>query len=336
MDTPTIESKPTDQPWIANFWRRFSAFFIDCLLIALVGYGISQLMVQFLVENPGLARLIGFLIVLPLSIIFDSSIGHGQTPGKKLLKLRVVDKNNLQISPLKAAARAIIIYCPLFLNGAAFPEDLINSKLGSAFINVILFGGLFALLYLIIFNRNTRQSLHDIVTGTYVINSEASIDRPSSIWKWHIIIVIIFALSMLALPWLVDKQLEQVKFDDLSRTQEQLSSLPNVVSSKIMKGENQVISGKDGKSTSTFISVSLNLREDTIDDEIFGKKVANHVLLNTDNACSKDVIFVSLSYGYSIVIAGRTSTRNYVIKTNELEPSCLEYVRDLPSTDWIY
>lgn len=336
MDTPTIESKPTDQPWIANFWRRFSAFLIDCLLIALVGYGISQLMVQFLVENPGLARVIGFLIVLPLSIIFDSRIGHGQTPGKKLLKLRVVDKNNLQISPLKAAARAIILYGPLFLNGATFPEDLINSKLGSAFISVILFGGLFALLYLIIFNRNTRQSLHDVITGTYVINSEACIDTPTSIWKWHIIIVSLFAFSMFALPWLVDKQLEQIKLDDLGRVQEQLSSLPNVVSSKIMKGEKQAISGKEGKSTSSFISVSLSLREDTIDDEIFGQNVANHVLLNTENACSKDVISVSLSYGYSIVIAGRTSTRNYFIKTNELEPSCLEYVRDLTSIDLLY
>ena len=82
--------------------------------------------------------------------------------------------------------------------------------------------------------------------------------------------------------------------------------------------------------------MSLSLREDTIDDEIFGKNVANYVLLNTDNACSKDVISVSLSYGYSIVIAGRTSTRNYFIKTSELEPSCLEYVKDLPRIDWQY
>ncbi len=57
MDTPTIESKPSDQPWIANFWRRFSAFFIDGLLIALVGYGISQLMVPVFSRKPWVGSL---------------------------------------------------------------------------------------------------------------------------------------------------------------------------------------------------------------------------------------------------------------------------------------
>ena len=333
MDTPEIEENQTNQPWIASFWRRFSAFFIDCLMIALIGYGVGELMVQFLVENPGLARLIGFLIVFPLSIIFDSKIGHGQTPGKKLLKLRVVDKNNGQISPLKAAVRALILLIPIFLNGATLPQEVVDFKLGAALVSVILFGGLFALLYLFIFNRNTRQSLHDALTGTYVINAKASIDTPPSIWKWHVIIITLFAITMLASPWFIDKQIEQIKLDDLSRVQKHLSSLPNVISSKVMKGENFANSAKNGKSSSRFISVSLRLREDTIDDDKFGKDVANYVLLNADNGCSKDVISVSLSYGYNMVIAGRNSVRNYFVKTSELDPNCLVYTSELRDAD---
>lgn len=329
MDTPNIQTESTeniDSPWIAGFWKRFFAFLIDSLLLAVIGFCISELMVQFLVENPGIARLIGFVIAFQFSIIFDSKICHGQTPGKKILKLRVVDKKNKEIGILKAALRSLVFSIPFFLNSAVYPEFITDYKIFSSLLSLVLFGGLFGLAYLIIFNRGTRQSLHDLVTGTYVVNSEVPIQPTKTIWIIHPIIVITFAVITLALPWTVEKTAKQFDIEDLMSIQNHFSTLPIVINSKIMKGESRSKSIKGGSSSISFISTHLSLREDNTNDEEFAKEIASYILLNSADSCSKDVIRVNLTYGYTMVISGRHSAHAFSFKPSEL--GCLPAVNN--------
>ncbi|WP_083481602.1 RDD family protein [Agarivorans gilvus] len=87
--------------------------------------------------------------------IMNSTLCNGQTIGKKILRLRVVDGDNNSISLSKSFVRYLILGSPVFLNGVRFSNDT-----SLAFwlypLSLIVFGGLLSIIYLYIFNRASR------------------------------------------------------------------------------------------------------------------------------------------------------------------------------------
>jgi uncharacterized RDD family membrane protein YckC len=77
---------------ISGFWRRAGAFFIDAIILGIIGLLLGLFFSQQFVELGGWGRAIGFSIAAIYFVIFSSRTGGGQTIGKRALKIQVVDR----------------------------------------------------------------------------------------------------------------------------------------------------------------------------------------------------------------------------------------------------
>jgi uncharacterized RDD family membrane protein YckC len=133
--------------------------------------------------------LVGLCLALPYLGILNSTIGNGQTLGKRLMHIRVVDRNGKTIPFWKSVVRYGVFAIPYFLNEPLLPTTR-TPWIVSVVISVAVFGIGGVSLYLVIFNRRTRQGIHDLAAGSYV--AEADKDgalriRPT--WPFHWVIL---------------------------------------------------------------------------------------------------------------------------------------------------
>ncbi len=121
---------------LADIGRRFEALLIDALILS----AISSL--SFMGAR-GLGLSLSFLIA-PLYYWFFLTRNNGQTPGKKLMKIRVIKVNGTPISD----ADAVIRYIGYLVN------------------NFFFIGWAWALF------DDKRQGWHDKIAETYVVKAE--------------------------------------------------------------------------------------------------------------------------------------------------------------------
>lgn len=136
--TPTVSSLPLIY---AGFWRRFFALFIDWIITALIGGILGFAIGRDILLNFSLSFVVGILYYT----IFDSSEMMG-TPGKALLGIAVVKKDNLERLSFKTA---IFRHLAKLVSGC-----------------ILLIG------YLVQPFTEKRQTFHDIVAETLVIKKD--------------------------------------------------------------------------------------------------------------------------------------------------------------------
>lgn len=147
MDTPQVQSAATPVPEIATyvgFWRRFVAFFIDSLILGIIGYaffgGVSQVNTQ---EGVSISvSYTGWKSVIPLIYYFVFWVWLAATPGKLVMGIKIVEEGGKKLS-IKGALLRIIGY---ILSAVVF------------FIGFIW----------IAFDKK-KQGWHDKIAGTYVV-----------------------------------------------------------------------------------------------------------------------------------------------------------------------
>jgi uncharacterized RDD family membrane protein YckC len=154
-------------PPVSGFWRRFAAFFLDGILLGVVGQILFLTMASFWFRIGPYGRLAGALISLAYFAVLNSRHGGGHTPGKRALGILVVDRNNQTIGLGRSTVRTLIWLVPATLNGWALPifGNLVLMWLVGAV--VVGVGG--AVVFTMLFNGRTRQGLHDLVCGTFVV-----------------------------------------------------------------------------------------------------------------------------------------------------------------------
>jgi uncharacterized RDD family membrane protein YckC len=155
----------------SGFWRRAAAFAVDCAILSALGetagFFLSPLHVRLGAWGPAIGG-VGALLYFGL---FNSALGGGQTPGKRLAGIKVVDAEGRSIGVARSALRLAIMAIALSWillpasqppwNGAA-AHWLGRLSLGLA--------GLTACL--LILNRRTRRAPHDLAAGTRVVRAD--------------------------------------------------------------------------------------------------------------------------------------------------------------------
>jgi len=124
-----------------GFWRRFAAIFIDIVAVGIVSSVLNALVFGGdAVRGNGLSTLLG----LAYYLYFWSSYGHGQTPGSRVLGIRVVKTTGAELTLVEAFIRYVgfILSCIVI------------------FIGVIW----------VAFDAN-KQGWHDKIAGTYVVKA---------------------------------------------------------------------------------------------------------------------------------------------------------------------
>jgi len=296
---------------ISGFWRRVGAFFIDSIILGLLGLVLGLFFSQQFVELGGWGRAIGFPIAALYFAVLNSRIGGGQTIGKRAFKIQVVDRGGELMSLPKSTLRYSIIGVPYFLNGAILSESFLY-PVGFYIVSLLVFGFGLSIVYLFVFNRNTRQSLHDIITGTYVIqkNSESS-EALKPIWPVHYAITgVLMVLSLLA-PIFMGQIIQGEFFSELLKTRERIQNVPQVVNATIQDGQSSFSEISGESKTTTYLSAQVVINNQNIENEELAARIANVILETHKDATQRNLIQVSLTYGYDIGIASKWTRYRY-------------------------
>ena len=163
-DEPQVPANPV----IAGFWRRAGAFVADFLLLVAVGLLLGVAFAPQFAQMGPWGKLVGFGIALVYFGVLNSRLGAGQTLGKRLLGIRVAGEQGNALSLPRAFVRFLPVGIPWFLNGARLDPAVLESA-WMGVLSLLVFGVSLCSLYLVIFNRRTRQTLHDRIVKSYVV-----------------------------------------------------------------------------------------------------------------------------------------------------------------------
>lgn len=305
--------------WISGFWRRIGALFIDVLILGAVGFVLGLLLESTFVEIGEWGRLIGFSISLVYFGVMNSVVSNGQTLGKKALNIKVVNLSNDTISISKSFARYTVFAIPFTLNGIHITNEALLSYLMYPF-SFLIFGGLFAIIYLYVCNRVTRQSLHDLIFSTYVVNSEVDHQTVGVIWKPHLLVVVILFIASVILPIYTSQQAKVESFEDLIYTQKTINSLSAVTYASVTSGSSIFASTSEDSQTktTTYVNVQAFISEGNVADEALARNLGEVVVNTYSESINKDVIKVTLTYGYDIGIWSQWFNHTHTFSPTDL------------------
>lgn len=276
------------------------AYVVDYSILGVVGAGVGQVYFDKLSRLGYWGLLAGFCVALVYFAYFDSKLGDGQTPGKRWLGLRVIDARGDTIPFAGSLVRSVIFLVPAFLFGVNLPETQapwVTPLMSAVFLWI---GG--STLYLIIFNRSTRQGLHDLAVGSYVARGDdtgpveaKAIER--TLW----ITLAAFLVIGSAGAYVVNAKVEtmppipEMRHD--ARLIEQVNGVQRARVSDLL-GRSSA-----GGGVTKDILVSIHLKSKPPSQEALADEVARVVLQNDQNAEGYERIRILLFDGYDVGIA---------------------------------
>ena len=300
---------------IAGFWRRLFAFCLDGLFLGAIGAGIGLVAYDRLVALGDWGHAVGFAIALVYFGVMDSELSGGQTLGKRILGIKVVTANGAPLSVSAATLRATIFCVPYFLNGAFIDAGVITSWL----VTFLVFGVGVSIVYLLLFNRQTRQSLHDLAVAAYVVSNKSgdSIDASKSMSAVHFGAVGLILAAALVLPYFVQRITSSSPFVRLMSLQQALQQDPDVRHASAIIGVSKFF-GKDQSTTTTHIfSSDIVLSRRVTDFDSLANRLARIILDHDPSTEKEDEIVISIHYGYDIGIASAWRSRNFAFSPEQ-------------------
>ncbi len=302
-----------EYPIYGRFWRRVLATVIDWMIIGLIGIIIGFVFHSLLARIGSYGFLVGMFIASIYFGMMNSKKYGGQTIGKKICKLRVVDSNQEVLSFRQSIPRFLILITPLILYWVGKFDLSITLELGVG-LNVIIISSYVLWLVLIITNKRTHQGIHDLCIGSYVVNTDAY--PKQNLMKWQnsgllnaslIAITISIIVTLFQLKFFSSEN----DFVDLRPIKSQIDKLPLVVESGIARSTTTTYLDNQADRTIEFVQLSILLDKNIlIDNNIqdFSRvklvKEAVRIILNNYQDINKlDYIQVNLIYGFDIGIA---------------------------------
>lgn len=314
MDTLHGEGWPDRR--IAGFWRRIGALVIDLIMLGIVGMILGALLFDTFARMGAYARLIGFAIALAYFGICNSRIGGGQTFGKRWLGLRVVDAHDQLLSLPRSLLRYVVLGIPFFANGLPMSPQFAMSSPFDYLLALVVFGGMFSIVYLYIFNRRTRQSLHDLVVGSYVERIDpATQPAPFPVmWRGHLVALALVAVVALSCPVVAARFAQSKTFAGIVPLYLTLSTQPHVITAQVVRGWTSM----NGNTTHSLQS-SLRLDAPLTEDHTMAKSIAQLMAKADPDIANEDAVVVTLVYGYDMGIASGWKKHGYSFKPDELQ-----------------
>ena len=299
---------------IGGFWNRILAFLIDSIILSFVGLILGKSAFDFLARLGGWGCLIGFGIALLYFGLLNSSLGKGQTLGKRIVKIKVSDRSGKEISVARSFIRYAILGAPFFLNQAVIPQSAALTLIGYP-ICFIIFGIGGAIIYLYVFNRRTRQSLHDLAVGTFVVKTpNAAPVRFTGIWKGHLKAIGIWSALVICFSIVSPILSRQGLFLELLEVQKKIQSTGQVHAAATMVGKKRITGNEENTFFQAHAIWKTRLKEPDV--AAAEAEVASIVLSEYRDIMEKDFLIITVSYGYDIGIS-RAWTSYHVRHTPE-------------------
>jgi uncharacterized RDD family membrane protein YckC len=293
-------------PEIAGFWRRTGAFLIDGLVLVIVGF-ILGLFLQDQFETMGSwGRAVGFSVAMAYFGIMESRIFQGSTLGKLALDIQVVTTAGVPLGVGRTLLRATVFWVPYFLNNAALGDGQHQSVL-LTIQGLVVFGLGGAVLYLYLFNRRTRQSVHDLIAGAVVVRARRKdMPRMLPVWRGHIAAVAVLFLITIGGIAYGYSLLGKSAFQPLLAVQQQVSRLPAVRAASVVQGVNFAAGTR-----TNVLKISAITRPNVGDEAKLANDIAHIALTAYPPLRQLDGFSVTLMHGYDIGIASKWKVNTF-------------------------
>ena len=304
-------------PPIAGFWRRFFAWFVDVLILGIIGQIIGIIFSSFLFSIGPYGRPIGLLFILPYFGIMNSRMGGGQTIGKRLMKIAVRNKNNEPIGLGRSIVRILLLALPALFNGWAIP--VFQNPVIAWFVSLIVFGLGGAIVYTMVFNRKARQGLHDLLLGTYVVHLpgktiESFPATPRIHWIVTSVWVGLAAIGSLVMMVIAPSITSKTSLASAVKLYNILRDDPRFFTVKVNDTTSYSPNGKT--SHSLFITVWYKGKLAVGERKKVAESIAKTVLENAENIDDYDGLQIKVTSAYDIGIA---SAHLFVLFSNTIE-----------------
>ena len=295
---------------VAGFWRRCLAFFLDSVVIGLPAFLAGLLLFDQFAALGSWGRLVGFLIALIYFGVGNSAVTGGQTIGKKCVRIRVVTAIDQPISLPRSIFRYTIIGLPYFLNGAPFLQRAPTWIVTGAAVILFGFGG--AIIYLLIFNRRNRRSLHDLLAGTHVMRCDrAASSPPRPTWKGHFVIMAVAGLLMSGLVAVAYSFIKPETFGNLLNVQRALLDQPDVTTASVMQGTRFFAGFGGERSSTTYLDIAVRVRSRPEDDAARADELIATTLRVFPEAQQTMRLNITIDYGYDLGIASGSVKQSF-------------------------
>lgn len=291
---------------ISKFWNRIGALVIDTIILGVIGIILGLTIQDFLIRIGSYGVLIGLLIAVLYFTIYNSKLFNGQTPGKKAMSIQVVDKVGNTLSLQRSFLRALILCVPYFLINVEVPGAQVGSDL--FYLKIISCMSLMlGVIVIYIFNKGNRQSLHDLIIGSYVVSTVRTEDMTEfpTVTKasYYIFGFLTFLLTVFTIVGVTPAN---SSFADLIAIQKSILNIDGVLNAGVSKNTSTVYG--ESKSTTESLVVQLWVKELPVNiDELENIKVTRSViktiLESEPNINQYDIISITLIKGFNIGIA---------------------------------
>jgi uncharacterized RDD family membrane protein YckC len=301
---PPAGTGPNRKPYV--FWRRIAALLLDGLVLGLIGLLAGSLLFDWFSDLGHAGRIVGFIVALIYFGILNSTLGGGQTLGKRIMKIEVVDHSGCHVLPLKSSLRFLILGLPFFINGAVTgPPLAVDVAI------VIIFGGGGTLVYLFLFNGKTRQSLHDLACGTFVVEKARAEATPiPTIWRGHLVIAAALFVVVLAAPALIPRVKNTGAFPELLALRKRILATDRFSDAGVFRGKNWTLA-TGARQETAYLAVTVRLKRRPSEFESSAAQVASLVLATYPESKQQDFLVVTAGYGYDIGIARAWISRRF-------------------------
>lgn len=289
---------------IAGFWRRLGAFLVDGVVLGAVGIALGAAIGKYFPTPGGAGNLVGFVIAGTYFTLADARSHGGQSIGKRLLHLRLLDRHGRLLGPLQTFPRYCVVGIACFLNGARLPET--PAHVWERVAGIPVFGIGLSILYLLVFNRRTRQSVHDLAVGSYTVNESVGAEfAPPDVWRGHYVVCACLLLASFvgaAFP----PQAANARLTPLTAVRARVRAVPGVVEANV-SDRTLWMNGRER----TALAVTAFLDHGSVEDEALAARVARAVLETFPAAHSRGTVDVILSSGFDLGIARWSSKHSF-------------------------
>jgi uncharacterized RDD family membrane protein YckC len=297
-------------PPIGGFWRRFWAFVIDAFVLGVLGQILVWSFSSFWFQVGPYGRLFGQSIALAYFGVMNSRIADGRTLGKRALGIAVVDRAGQPIGLGRSILRTLIVLIPATLNGWSL--SVLQTPVAAWFVGVLVFGVGGAVLFTMIFNQRTRQGLHDMLCGTFVVRTDgervAALPSVSRL-QWTASAVLL-GLAMV-MPYVAMSVMNKFIGDRLGpmlSLHKKLAADPRFFSASVL---DQTFSSSNGPNTHALrISVWCKGRPSEEVREAVLRDIAKQALASVPGIDRFEMMQISIITGYDIGIASGHVTYN--------------------------
>jgi len=292
---------------IAKFWTRVWALLIDSLILGVIGYLLGLTIQDFLVSIGSYGLLFGLVISVAYQTICNSKLVNGQTIGKRIMDIQVVDINGNTIDISKSFLRALLLSFPYFTAQLTIP-GLSDIAIVSVIKTIVLSSIVIGVVVIYIFNKQTRQSLHDLVVGTFVATTDRN-EEPATLptmtktpfYVFGGLVILLIGVSVFTATW------KAPELKNVLSIYSKVSDIDGVLKASVVKNTKY---GKGSKTLSYEAKLWVqNLPDDKLENDKVVREVAQTILDNATSIDSFDIIAISMTREFNIGIASQRLTK---------------------------